>query len=104
MKEKQNSFLREEEYQALRHYIKIVSESGDAGMAGAMHRAIDEELTPRQRELTFMYYIDQMPMNEIAAELGLDISSVSRTLKRAREKLRRALRYGGSALMNARAD
>ena len=38
---------------------------------------------------------------DIADELGVDISTVSRTLKRARGKLKTCLRYGGRALMGA---
>ena len=48
-----------------------------------------------------MYYIEQMPMQDIADELGLHISSVSRTIKRGRERLKSSLRYGGRNLMAA---
>ena len=51
-----------------------------------------------------MYYLEQMRMQDIADELGLHISSVSRTIKRGREKLKKSLRYGGRALMSALED
>lgn len=59
------------------------------------------ELTPRQIELARMYYLDQMLMQDIADARGITVSSVSRTLKRGRARLRRALRYGGPALLDS---
>ena len=50
-------------------------------------------LTDRQRQLVEMYYDDQMLMKDIASELGLNISTVSRTLGRARERLREYLKF-----------
>lgn len=51
-----------------------------------------------------MYYIEQMPMQDIADELGLHISSVSRTIKRGRERLKSALSYGGRNLLASLED
>lgn len=98
---KQNMFAKEEEYKALRRYIKLVEDSEDNGMAGAVRRAIESDLTPRQKQLVYMYYLEQMRMQDIADELGLHITSVSRTIKRGRERLKRSLRYGGRALIHA---
>ena len=97
---KMNMFARQEEYMALRQYIRLVSEAS-GGTAGALRRAINSELTRRQRQLISMYYIEQLPMQEIADELGLHISSVSRTLKRGRERLKSSLRYGGRTLLSS---
>jgi DNA-directed RNA polymerase specialized sigma24 family protein len=52
-------------------------------------------------QLVRMYYIDQMLMSDIAATLGLDLSTVSRTIKRGRERLRRSMRYGGRTLLSS---
>ena len=93
-----NMYARQEEYMALRQYIRLVSEAS-GGTAGALRRAINSELTRRQRQLISMYYIEQLPMQEIADELGLHISSVSRTIKRGRERLKSSLSYGGRNLM-----
>ena len=98
---KQNMFAKEEEYKALRRYIRLVTEGDSSGMTGAVRCAIDSELTCRQKQLVHMYYIEQMRMQDIADELGLHISSVSRTIKRGREKLKKSLRYGGRALLSA---
>ena len=95
---KMNMFARQEEYMALRQYIRLVSEAS-GGTAGALRRAINSELTRRQRQLISRYYIEQLPMQEIADELGLHISSVSRTIKRGRERLKSSLSYGGRNLM-----
>lgn len=95
-----NMLAKNEEYQALREYIRLTErESGSA--AGAARKAIDTELTKRQRQLIEMYYVEQMRMQDIADELGIHLSTVSRTIKRGRERLRRCIRYGGRTLLNA---
>ena len=55
--------------------------------------AIQEDLTPRQREMLLMRYYDGLSQVEIARRIGVDKSVVSRTLKRAYGRLHRALRY-----------
>lgn len=58
-----------------------------------LRRAREQELTPRQREMVTLYYDRGMTTLEIAAELGVNRSTVSRTLRRARNRLYRCLRY-----------
>ncbi len=58
-----------------------------------VQRVIDEELTPLQRETLLAYYIQQQNIPQIAADRGVHKSTVSRTLKRAEQKLRRYLKY-----------
>ena len=104
MQEKKlNMFAKQEEYMALRQYVKLV-ESGRQGTTAAVQQALAHELTPRQRQLVHMYYIEQMQMQDIADELGLHISTVSRTIKRGRERLKTSLRYGGRTLLSAMED
>ena len=55
--------------------------------------AREKELTPRQRYMLELYYDRQMSVTEIAQELGVNISTVSRTLQRARNRLRHYLQY-----------
>lgn len=55
--------------------------------------AVREELTPRQRSMLEMRYYQGMRVTDIAQELGVSKSNVSRTLRRARERLYRSLRY-----------
>ena len=56
-------------------------------------RVIREELTQNQRQILLAYYIHNQTIPEIAQERGVNKSTVSRTLHRAEEKLRRYLRY-----------
>ena len=51
------------------------------------------ELTPRQAEMVHLYYDLGMTMPQIAAQLGVTKSSVSRTLARGRKRLKRYLQY-----------
>jgi RNA polymerase sigma factor (sigma-70 family) len=54
---------------------------------------IQEELTPLQREALLGYYFQQRTITEIAADRGVNKSTICRTLHRAEEKLRRYLKY-----------
>ena len=58
-----------------------------------VHRVIEEELTPLQREALIAYYIQGRTIPQIARERGVQKSTISRTLHRAEDKLRRFLRY-----------
>lgn len=55
--------------------------------------AREEELTPRQRQLMQMRFEQNMSVTEIADALGLDKSTVSRTITRAKQRLYKCLRY-----------
>lgn len=59
-----------------------------------LRKARVQELTPRQQEVLALYYDEGLKMVEIARELGIDPSTVSRTLSRAKARLYRCLRYG----------
>ena len=58
-----------------------------------VQRVIEEELTPLQREALIAYYIQGQTIPEIARDRGVQKSTISRTLHRAEEKLRRLLKY-----------
>ena len=58
-----------------------------------LRKARTQELTPRQQEILTLRYEQNMRVTEIARLLGLNRSTVSRTLKRAQERLRRCLQY-----------
>lgn len=62
-------------------------------------RALGEDVTPRQRQVLLLYYSEGLTMQQIADKLGVDRSTVSRTMLRGEERLRRCLRYGGAALL-----
>ena len=63
-------------------------------------RALREDITDRQRELLLLYYGQGLNMRQIAERLGVDKSTVSRTIKRGEVRLRRCLRYGASRLLS----
>jgi len=56
--------------------------------------AREEELTARQRQMLHMRFEEDKSISEIARELGVHRSTVSRTLTRAKGRLYRCLRYG----------
>lgn len=58
-----------------------------------VQRVIREELTTNQRQILLAYYIQNLTIPQIAQDRGVHKSTVSRTLHRAEEKLRRYLRY-----------
>ncbi len=58
-----------------------------------LRQARERELTPRQRQMLDLYYDQGMTIPQIARELGVNRSTVSRTLRRARDRLYRCLRY-----------
>lgn len=58
-----------------------------------LSRAMTEELTPRQQEMLHLYYYEKLNMAQIAGRLGVNKSTVSRTLCRARHRLHHILQY-----------
>jgi len=58
-----------------------------------IQRVIQEELTELQRQTIVAYYFQELSIPQIAAERGVNRSTISRTLRRAEDKLRRCLRY-----------
>ena len=58
-----------------------------------LRQAREQELTPRQRQVLSLYYDQGMNIPQIAAALELNRSTVSRTLRRAKDRLYRCLRY-----------
>lgn len=58
-----------------------------------LHRVIREELSPLQRYTVIAYYFQEQSICEIARQRQVSKSTVSRTLRRAENKLRRFLQY-----------
>lgn len=78
--------------------VWLRANAGDNGEQVARLRrnlrlARERELTRRQREMVVLYYDQGMTMPQIAERLGVNRSTVSRTLRRARDRLYRFLRY-----------
>ncbi|WP_298022638.1 sigma-70 family RNA polymerase sigma factor [uncultured Dysosmobacter sp.] len=55
--------------------------------------ARERELTARQRQMLTLYYDHGMSIPQIALKLGLNRSTVSRTIRRAKERLYHCLQY-----------
>lgn len=66
-----------------------------------LNRALREDVTPRQRQTLLLYYGEGLNMREIGDRLGIDKSTVSRTIKRGEARLRRCLRYGAESLLRS---
>lgn len=58
-----------------------------------VRRVLLEELTPLQREVLLAFYFHERSITEIAADRGVNKSTVCRTLHRAEARLRRYLKY-----------
>ena len=58
-----------------------------------LKNVIEGELTPCQRRVVEGIYFRQCSVTSLAQELGVNKSTVSRTLRRAQERMRRCLRY-----------
>ena len=55
--------------------------------------AVQQELTPRQREILRLRFTGGMSVTAIAEKQGLNKSTVSRSLARSMERLYKSLRY-----------
>lgn len=64
-------------------------------------RALQEDITPRQRQVLLLYYSEGLNMRQIGQQLGVDKSTVSRTIHRGELRLQRCLRYGAAPLLGA---
>jgi RNA polymerase sigma-70 factor, ECF subfamily len=64
-------------------------------LAGAVRRAVDEQLTLRQRQIFVALVINGVPMDALVAELGSTRNAIYKTMFDARRKLRDALAANG---------
>lgn len=73
------------------------SNSGDnSERLGRMRRRLPDamaELTPRQRQMIQLQYAEKLTVTQIAQRLGVNKSTVSRCLHRARQTLYSRLRF-----------
>ncbi|MEE1047351.1 MAG: sigma-70 family RNA polymerase sigma factor [Clostridia bacterium] len=63
-------------------------------MKKALLKAIDTELTDRQKQIVIEYYFNGLSVTKIAEIYDVSKSTVSRHLSRARERLKTSLKYG----------
>ena len=62
-------------------------------MIESLKNIIAGELTEKQRLCILLYYGKSMKMKEIALELGIGISSVSRHIKKGKLRVKKTLEY-----------
>lgn len=62
-------------------------------------RALQEDVTDKQRQALFLYYAQGLNMREIGERLGVDKSTVSRNIQRGERRLQRCLRYGAETYL-----
>lgn len=77
-------------------WLRENAETNDAAMERLKRnllKAVNEELTPKQRETLLMYYFEDLSMAEIAEKQGVTLSTVSRSITRAKKRLERVLKY-----------
>lgn len=58
-----------------------------------LNLAIEQELTPRQKEIVKLRYFENMTHQGIAEQLGIVPSTVTRTLHRAEARIQNSLKY-----------
>lgn len=83
-------------------YSRAMAEDNSTQIAQVkrnLARALREDVTPRQRQTLLLYYGEGLNMREIGDRLGIDKSTVSRTIKRGEARLRRCLRYGAERFL-----
>jgi len=66
-----------------------------AGILAEVRRVVDEELTSHQRRVFIAIVVDGIPLDALAAELGVRRNAVYKVIFDARRKIRRALAANG---------
>src|SRR5690349_21815484 len=64
-------------------------------LLAALHRAVDEQLTARQRTIFVAIVLNNVPLDTLVIELGTNRNAIYKTLFDARRKLRAALAANG---------
>ena len=64
-------------------------------MADALRRAVDEHLTPRQRQVFVAIVLDDVPLDALVVQLGSTRNAIYKTMFDARRKLRAVLVANG---------
>lgn len=93
-----SDFLGEAEFCAdkrISELIGVAEAGGDKHrlMIKIMRNIIENELSERQRQMIGLYYFRRMNIPEIAEMLGVNRSTVSRTLSRGRRNILEKMKY-----------
>jgi len=65
------------------------------GLVDALHRAVEEELSQRQRQVFVSIVLQGVPLDAVVAQLGSNRNAIYKTMFEARRKLRAALAANG---------
>ncbi len=90
------SIRNNEFYGDMTAWIRANAQNNDRDMLRLkrnLRLARQEALTVRQRQVLRMNFEQSKTVTEIARELGVNKSTVSRTLQRAKQRLYQCLRY-----------
>ena len=66
-----------------------------AGILAEVRRVVDDELTSHQRRVFVAIVVDEIPLDALAARLGLRRNAIYKVIFDARRKIRRALVANG---------
>jgi RNA polymerase sigma factor (sigma-70 family) len=78
------------------NYNKDIFDGEDVNyrkMIASLKNIVNGELTEKQRRCIWLYYGERMKMIDIADELGIGVSSVSRHIKKAKLRVEKTMRY-----------
>ncbi len=72
---------------------KSTEEDSRRKLRKVLLKVINNELTPRQKEIIMLYYFQRMDIVTIGRELGVTPQAVSAAMSRARLRMFRILQY-----------
>lgn len=81
-------------------YSRQMSADNSREISRLRHNLMQEDVTEKQRKALLLYYAEGCNMREIGERMGVDKSTVSRTIKRGERRLQRCLRYGAAYLLD----
>lgn len=93
-----SKFRGNDEFYTDRQLAALIGEENSnstkhAAMLKIMNVIIESELTERQRQMLKMYYFQRMNIPLIADSLGVNRSTVSRTISRGRKNIMDKMKY-----------
>ena len=93
-----SDFLGEAEFCADKQISSLIGEGENGGdkhrlMIKIMRNIIENELSERQRQMIILYYFNRLNVPEIAETLGVNRSTVSRTISRGRRNIMEKMKY-----------
>lgn len=93
-----SEFLSEEEFYADKKISALIDDENSNTvkhnlMLKIMNNIIENDLTERQKQMITMYYFQHMDVSEIAGKIGVNRSTVSRTISRGRKNIAEKMKY-----------